>query len=109
MKTLTLLACAIAVLAAAPLTGAWKLNRQKSTTDAPLPSFIHNDIMGFSSNAAVHVEVPPTHFLTRDGSSEALYRVDVSADRKVLTVTRVLSFNDQSGKQFHTVLVFEKQ
>ena len=75
-----------------------------------LPSFdCTNGTMSFRSNGAVKVEVPPTHFIVRDGAGEGVYRVDVSEDQKILTVTRVLSFDDQSGKQFHTVLILEKQ
>jgi hypothetical protein len=109
MKTLAWLLCGMAVWAATPLTGTWKLNRRKSTIEVALPSFIHNDTMSFRSNGAVKVEVPPTHFIVRDGAGEGVYRVDVSDDQKSLTLTRVLSFEDQSGKQFHTVLILEKQ
>jgi hypothetical protein len=110
MRILTLLVCGLAAWAATPLTGTWKLNRQKSSIESSLPSFLHNDVMGFRAGGPVTIEVPPSHFIVVDPYGEkGMYRVDVSADQLTLTVTRVKSFEDQSGKQFHSVLVLEKQ
>jgi hypothetical protein len=108
MKTLVLMLCGMAVWAVTPLNGTWKLNREKSVAQGALPSFIHGDAISFGP--AGPIEVPPAHFLVQDPYGERnLYRVDVSADQRTLTVTRVLSYEDQSGKQFHTVLILEKR
>ena len=110
MRILTLLLCGLAVLAAAPLTGSWKLNRQKSSLQGSLPSFVHDEAMSFRPGGPVSVQVPPAPFLVADPAGEKnLYRVEVSADQRTLTVTQVKSYEDQSGKQFHNVLVLEKQ
>lgn len=109
MRIFALLLCGLAVWAAAPLTGTWKLNRQKSVVAGALPSFIHGEAMDFRAGGPVTVEVPPAHFLVQDTSGEKnLYRVDISADQRTLTVKQVKSFEDQTGKQFRTVLVLEK-
>lgn len=109
MKTLAFLICGLAAWAATPLVGTWKLNRQKSVVAGALPSFIHGDAMAFRPGGPVSIETPPAHFLVQDPSGEKnLYSVDVSADQRTLTVKQVKSFEDQTGKQFRTVLVLEK-
>jgi hypothetical protein len=110
MRILPLFVSAIAVWAATPLDGTWKLDRGKSSLNAALPSFIHNDILSFRPGGIGAPAVPPAHFIARDGNADkGLYRVDVSPDQRTLTVTRIQSYEDQSGRQFHTVLILEKQ
>lgn len=106
---IALLLCAAAAWAA-PLTGTWKLNRQKSTIGEGLPSFIHDDTMGFRPGGMVNIQVPPSHFIAVDPYGDrGMYRVDISDDQRTLTVRRVKSFEDQSGSQFKTLLILEKQ
>ena len=109
MKILAFLICGLAAWAATPLVGTWKLNRQKSVVAGALPSFIHGEAIEFRPGGPVNLQVPPAHFLVQDPSGEKnLYRVEVSADQRTLTVRQVQSFEDQTGKQFRTVLVLEK-
>ena len=110
MRMVALLVCAVVVWAATPLNGTWKLNRKKSSLNGVLPSFIHNDTMSFPARAIVTPAVPPSNFIALDGNDEKnMYRVDVSSDQRTLTVTRIQSYDDQSGRGFHTLLVLEKQ
>jgi hypothetical protein len=105
-----MLMCATAVWAAAPLTGTWKLNRAKSTPEGVLPSFIHNGTMTIRAGGIGAPAVPPASFIAVDGNDEKkLYRVDVSPDERTLRMTRVQSYENQSGTPFHTVLILEKQ
>jgi hypothetical protein len=107
---LILLVCGVALWAATPLNGTWKLNRGKSSLNGALPSFIHNDAMSFRPGGPVMPAVPPSSFIALDPNGDKnMYRVDVSPDQRTLTVTRIQSYEDQSGKQFRTVLVLEKQ
>jgi len=110
MKMLALLMCVTAVWAAAPLTGTWKLNRQKSTLEGALPSFIHNGMMSIRAGGIGVPAVPPASFIAVDGNDDKkLYRVDISPDQRTLTMTRVQSYENESGRPFHTVLILEKQ
>lgn len=109
MRILAVLVFAIAAWAATPLNGTWKLDRTKSSLNEPLPSFIRNGVMGFHPGGTVGPVVPLATFIVRDGNGDKLYRVNVSSDMRLLTLTRILSFEDQSGKQFHAVFVLEKQ
>ena len=110
MRILALLICAIAAWAATPLDGTWKLDRKKSSLNGALPSFIHNDILSFRPGGIAAPAVPPAHFIARDGNGDkGMYRVDVSPDQRTITVTRIQSYEDQSGRQYHTVLILEKQ
>jgi hypothetical protein len=110
MRILALSICAIAAWAATPLDGTWRLNRNKSSLNGALPSFIHNDALSFRPGGIGAPAVPPANFIARDGNGDkGLYRVDVSPDRRTLTVTRIRSYEDQGGSQFHTVLILEKQ
>jgi hypothetical protein len=110
MKMLALLMCATALWAATPLTGTWKLNRQKSTVGGTLPSFIHNDTMSIRTGGIGTPAVPPASFIAVDGNDDKkLYRVEISLDQRTLTMTRVQSYENQSGRPFHTVLLLEKQ
>lgn len=103
MRTFVLLLCAAALWAATTLDGTWKLNREKSTVHGPLPSFIHNDRMSVRPSGTAVLAAFPSSFIALDGS------VEVSPDRRILTRTRIQSYEDQGGKWFHTVLVLEKQ
>src|SRR5271157_1033608 len=109
MRILAFLLFAIAAWAATPLNGTWKLDRTKSSLNEPLPSFIRNGTMSFRPDGAVAPAVPPASFILRDGNGDKLYRANVSSDMRVLTLTRIRSFEDQSGRQFHAVFVLEKQ
>jgi len=110
MKMLALLMCVSALWAATPLQGTWKLNRKKSTLEGSLPSFIHNDTMSIRPGGIGAPAAPPASFIAIDGNDEnKLYRVDVSPDQRTLTIARVQSYENQTGRLFHTVLVFEKQ
>ncbi len=109
MKTLALLLCAMAALAA-NVSGTWKLDRQKSTIVEALPSFFRGDTLGLRPSPTVNTDAVASHFLMADGNvQDHLYSADVSADGKTLTIRRVKSFEDQSGKQFNMVMVLEKQ
>jgi hypothetical protein len=110
MRTLVLLLCAAALWAATLLDGAWKLNRDKSTVNGPLPSFIHNDRISVVPGGMSVPGASPFSFIAVDGNGEhRMYRVEVSPDRRILTMMRIQSYEDQTGQQFHTVLVLEKQ
>ena len=110
MKMLALLLFAAVVCAAAPLTGTWRLNREKSNLEGALPSFIQKDTMTIRAGGIGTPAAPPASFIAVDGNDDhKLYRVDVSPDRRTLTMTRVQSYENQSGRPFHTVLVLEKQ
>ena len=110
MKILALFISGIAAWAATPLNGTWKLDRTKSIVNGALPSFIRNGTLSFRPGGIGAPAVPPANFIARDGNGDkGLYRVDVSPDQRTLTVTRIQSYEDQSGKQFHTVLTLEKQ
>jgi len=110
MKILALLICATAAWAATPLTGTWKLNRAKSTLEGPAPSFIHNDTMSIRAGGVGVPAVPSASFVAVDGNDgNKLYRVEISPDQRTLKITRVPSYENQSGSPFHTVLVLEKQ
>jgi hypothetical protein len=109
MRMLVLFVCALAAWAATPLNGTWKLDRGKSSLNEPPPSFIRNGAMSFHPSGTVAPAVPPATFIVRDGNGGKLYRVGVSSDMRILTLTRILSFEDQSGKQFHALFVLEKQ
>lgn len=110
MKTLVLLLCAAALWAATPLDGTWKLNREKSTVNSPLPTFIHNGRMGIRLDGVAVPGASFSKFIVVDGNGEHhMYRVEVAPDRRLLTLTRIQSYEDQSGSQFHTVLVLERQ
>jgi hypothetical protein len=107
---LALFMCAVAAWAATPLDGTWRLNRRKSSLNGALPSFIRNDSLSFRPGGIGAPAVPPANFIARDGNGDkGLYRVDVSPDLRTLTVTRIQSYEDQSGRPFHTVLILEKQ
>jgi hypothetical protein len=106
---LALFFCAIATWAAMPLNGTWKLDRAKSSLNEAPPSFIHNGTMGFRPGGLVAPAVPPASFILRDGNDHRMYRANISSDMRVLTLTRILSFEDQTGKQFHAVFVLEKE
>ena len=108
MKAFILLLPAIFLAAATPLEGTWKLNRSKSTPGAEPPSFVKNESMSFPAGGPVTPAVPPYSFVAVDGNNHRMYRIDISPDQRVLTVTRVQSYEDQSGRQFHTVFVLEK-
>lgn len=109
MKMLALILCAAAVWAA-PLTGTWKLNRGKSTLEGALPSFIHHDTMTIRAGGRGTPAVPLASFIAADGNYDnKLYRVEISPDRRTLTMTRIQSYQNQSGTPFHTVLILEKQ
>jgi hypothetical protein len=110
MKILALLICATALWAATPLIGTWKLNRQKSALEGALPSFIHNDTMSIRAGGIGTPAVPPASFIAVDGNDDKkLYRVEISPDQRTITMTRVQSYGNQSGRPFHTVLILEKQ
>ncbi len=109
MKTLALFLCAMAAMAA-NVSGTWKLNRQKSSIVEALPSFFHGDTLGMRPSPAVNTYAVASHFLMHDGNvQDHMYSADVSADGKTLTIRRVKSFEDQSGKQFNMVMVLERQ
>lgn len=110
MKTLVLLLCAAALWAAMPIEGTWKLDREKSVVHGPLPSFIHDGRMSFEQGGSAIPEASRTNFIVVDGNGQhQMYHVEVSPGQRSLTMTRILSYEDQSGKQFRTVLVLEKQ
>jgi hypothetical protein len=110
MKILALLICATAAWDATPLTGTWKLNRVKSTLEGPAPSFIRNDTMTIRAGGVGVPPVSPASFVVVDGNdNRKLYRVDISPDQRTLEITRVPSYEIQSGSPFQTVLVLEKQ
>lgn len=109
MKLVALLLCGFAAWGATPLNGTWRLNREKSKVEGALPSFVHDETMSFRPGGPASPVVPPANFVAADGNSGRLYRVDVSSDQRTLTVIRIQSYEDQSGKQFRTRLILEKQ
>ena len=62
--------CAITEWAATPLGSTWKLNREKSSLNGPLPSLIHNGQISFQQGGIGAPSLPPSHFIVVDGNGD---------------------------------------
>ena len=85
------------------VAGTWKLNAKKSTLNGVVPAFVHDGIMTIPNG--VFTGAPGSGRMdrgVRSGTTTPVFKFDLSADQRTLTLTR-------PGSEPSLKIVFDRQ